>query len=157
LEVLVSQPVKDKIRDWDTHTGTMEAQKKVDVRCRVRGHITKIEFTEGQEIKKDAELFVIDSRPFQADLKQAQGAKKAWQSKLKLAQKKLEFYRPLAAKETVSREELLQAEAAESEAEGAIETAEGKIEEATNNIKYCQIKAEIDGKVGQAYFKEGDL
>ena len=75
-EVIFAQAVKpgqqpDMITDWDVYTGNVEAKDSVEVRARVRGHILKVLFKEGDEIAKGAELFEIDSQPFKADLKQA--------------------------------------------------------------------------------------
>jgi membrane fusion protein, multidrug efflux system len=162
LEVIVSQPLAagakpELIADWDTYTGNVEAKDSVEVRSRVRGHIKKVNFDEGEEIAKGTELFLIDSEPFQADLKQAKGQLAAFESKLKLAEEKMTFYKPLADKGTVSKEELLKVIADKDSAIGDIASANAKILEAELNIGYCKIVTPIAGKVGEALLSEGDL
>ena len=157
VEVVVSQPVKEHIEDWDTYTGLVDARESVEVRSRVRGQIMKVLFTDGDEVKKDKLLFVIDDSPFRADLKQAQGQFETWQAKLKAAEEKIAIYKPLADKGTVSKEELVQAYGAKGEALGGIETAKGKILDANTNIKYCNIVAPITGKISEALLTQGNI
>jgi RND family efflux transporter MFP subunit len=157
VEVIVSQPAQEKIADWDVYTGTVDAKDSIEVRARVRGHIKDVRFTEGEEIEAGQPLYVIDAEPFQADLKQAEGQLEAWKAKLKLAEEKIAFYKPLAEKGTVSKEELLKVIADKDEAIGGIATTNGKILEAQLNIGYCSIKADIPGKIGEALFTKGDL
>ena len=70
--------------------GTVQAFQTVTVRTRVDGQITKVQFTEGQEVKTGDPLFQIDPRPFQASLEQAQAQKTRDEAQLKGAQLDLE-------------------------------------------------------------------
>jgi RND family efflux transporter MFP subunit len=162
LEVVVSQALPqgakpELIADWDVYTGNVEAKDSVEVRSRVRGHVKEVLFAEGEEIAAGTDLYVIDSDPFQADLKQAKGQLSTWEAKLKLADEKIAFYKPLADKGTVSREELLKVMADKGEAIGAIDGARGKIMESELNISFCKIATPIAGKVGEALLSKGDL
>ncbi|HYV39687.1 MAG TPA: efflux RND transporter periplasmic adaptor subunit [Gemmataceae bacterium] len=157
LEVVVSKPVRKNIEDWDTYTGTVEAKESVEIRARVRGEIKVVGFKEGDEIKEGAKLFTIDSDPFKADLKQAEGMLAAWQAKLKFAEEKIDIYKPLAEKMTISKEELLQAISDKDEAIANIATTKAKITEAELNISYCNITSPISGKVGQALLTKGNI
>src|SRR3954471_12061989 len=66
-KVMVQQPVKHDLVDYDQYHGWLDAVATVDVRARVRGHIQKVAFTDGQLVKAGEALFEIDPRPFQAD------------------------------------------------------------------------------------------
>src|SRR5262245_60692571 len=105
VEVVVSHPTLEDIETFDTYTGTLDARESVDIRSRVRGEIKEVKFVDGEEVKKDAPLFIIDDGPFKADLEQAKGQLTTWQAKLKAAEEKVAFYEPLAKKGTVSKEE----------------------------------------------------
>jgi len=157
VEVVVSQPVKEKIEDWDTYTGTVDSKESVDIRARVRGEIKDVLFKEGDEIDANSLLFVIDDSPFQADLKQAQGQLVTYEAKLKAAEEKIAIYKPLADKGTVSKDELVQAIGAKGEALGGIDTARGKLLDADVNIAYCKIKSPIAGKIGEALLTKGNI
>ena len=156
-EVIVSQPVQEKVTDWDVYTGTVGTKDSVEVRARVKGHIKEVRFKEGEEIGADTELYVIDAEPFQADLKKAKGQLAKYEADLKLAEDKILFYKPLAEKGSVSKEELLKVLADKDTALGNIATSRGNILDAELNIGYCNIKAAIAGKVGEALFTKGDL
>ncbi len=157
VEVVISQPVSEKIADWDTYTGTVESKESVDIRSRVHGEIKEVLFTEGEELPAKKLLFVIDDDPFQADLKQAKGQLATWKAKLEAAEEKIKIYKPLAEKGTISKDELVQAFADKGEAIGGIDTANGKIMEAELNIRYCKIQSPIAGKVGQALLTKGNI
>ena len=52
IEVVMSQPVKGNIADWDTYTGTVAPKESVEIRARVRGQIKEVLFKEGQRAEK---------------------------------------------------------------------------------------------------------
>jgi RND family efflux transporter MFP subunit len=157
VEVIVAQPVSEKIADWETYTGTLDDKDKQEIRARVRGEIKEVMFKEGQEVEAGKVLFRIDSDPFEADLKQAQGQQTTWKAKLKAAEEKIAIYQPLADKGTVAKEELVNALAAKGEALGGIETAKGKVSEAEINIAFCKIRSQVAGRVGTAQLTKGNL
>jgi RND family efflux transporter MFP subunit len=157
LEVMIAQPIKEKIINWDNYTGTVAAMESPDIKARVQGQIKEVAFKEGEEVTAGTALFIIDSDPFVADLNQAKGQLTTWEGKLKFAEDKIAIYAPLEKKGTVSKEELLQANSLKAESLGNIETAKGKIKEAEVNIGYCKITSPIDGKVGQAMLTKGDM
>jgi RND family efflux transporter MFP subunit len=156
-EVIVAHPVKDLISDSDVYTGTVQAKDSVEVRARVRGHILKVLFKEGDEIDRGAELFEIDSEPFKADLKQAEGQLTTLQARLKVSEQNLTMYETLLKKDATSKEEYNKAVSAVGEALGAIDSTKGKIMDAQLNIGYCKINAPIAGRVGESLLSKGDL
>src|SRR4051812_45870048 len=66
--VTVSRPLVREVIEWDEYTGRLEPVESVEVRARVSGLIESASFQEGANVKKGDLLFVIDVRPFQADL-----------------------------------------------------------------------------------------
>src|SRR5690606_28102211 len=71
LEVETSLPMYEPIVEWDEYTGRFESSNHVDVRARVSGFLEKVNFTDGQLVKKGQTLFVIDQRPYRIALDQA--------------------------------------------------------------------------------------
>jgi len=65
--VLVKQ-----ISQWDDFSGRVEAVENVDLRPRVSGYIDRVNYEEGQEVRKGDVLFTIDSRSYRAELARAQ-------------------------------------------------------------------------------------
>ncbi|MFI4876762.1 MAG: efflux RND transporter periplasmic adaptor subunit [Blastopirellula sp. JB062] len=82
--VTVAQPVRKEIVEWDAYTGRLEPIEFVEIRARVGGYLQSIHFDEGQIVKAGDLLFVIDPRPFVAELNGAKAA--LTQSKSQLAQ-----------------------------------------------------------------------
>src|SRR5262249_14228344 len=84
--VTVSQPVVRDVVNYDEYEGRIEAIPTVEVRARVRGHLIKIDFKDGQIVQKDALLFEIDPRTYKAELDGAEAQKAVAQASQKLAQ-----------------------------------------------------------------------
>ena len=72
-EVTVSNPVVREVTDYFEFPGQTYAVGEVEIRARVTGYIVKVNFEDGQEVKKGDLLFEIDPRPYQAALDRAQG------------------------------------------------------------------------------------
>lgn len=88
--VTVAQPITKKIVEWDAYTGRIEAVDLVEVRARVNGYLQSVHFDEGQLVKKDDLLFVIDPRPFEAEYNAAKATLQQAESQLKQATAKLD-------------------------------------------------------------------
>src|SRR4051812_11217409 len=71
--VTVAEPTKRTVTDWDEFTGRFEAVEEVQVRARVGGYVTNVEFRDGAIVRAGDLLYVIDSRPFEAVALQAGG------------------------------------------------------------------------------------
>ncbi len=82
-EVSVSAVVADTVTDYEDFPGHLEAINSIDIRARVTGFITKVNFEEGKIVKKDAVLFEIDARPYKAELDRTEGIVLQMQGRLK--------------------------------------------------------------------------
>ena len=67
-KVTVARPEMRQVVDYDQYNGWLQPVETVDIRSRVRGHLDKIHFTDGDLVKKDQLLFELDPRPIQADV-----------------------------------------------------------------------------------------
>ncbi|WP_372898910.1 efflux RND transporter periplasmic adaptor subunit [Stieleria sp.] len=83
--VTVAKPVVKQIVEWDAYTGRLEAVDLVEVRARVGGYLQSVHFDEGQVVNEGDLLFVIDPRPFEAELNAAKATLQQAQSGLKQA------------------------------------------------------------------------
>ena len=66
-QVTVAAAISRKVTEFDEFTGRFEAVERVEVRPRVSGYISSVNFTDGNEVKKGDVLFVIDPRPYVAE------------------------------------------------------------------------------------------
>lgn len=88
--VTVGKPITKQIVEWDAYTGRLEAVDLVEVRARVGGYLKSVHFDEGQIVEKGDLLFVIDPRPFAAELNAAQAKLQQGHSRLLQSQALLE-------------------------------------------------------------------
>ncbi|MFM0169745.1 efflux RND transporter periplasmic adaptor subunit [Paraburkholderia sediminicola] len=93
----------EDVKDVDTHTGRFEAVDSVEIRARVSGYLETIAFRDGAIVKKSDLLFVIDPRPFQASVTQAEGALDRARSQLKLSQQEFERASVLIKTDTIAQ------------------------------------------------------
>ena len=130
-EVPTAQVVSKRITDWDEFTGRFQAVDSVEVRPRASGYIEQVLFREGQLVKKDDVLFVIDPRPYQADydraragLALAQLAVRARQAGSRRACRSSRTPAPCRARNSTQRLSLLnQQEASVAAAKATLDTA----------------------------------
>ena len=71
--VVVSRPLPKVVTDYFEFPGQTAAIGEVEVRARVTGYLVKVNFEDGQDVKKGDLLYEIDPRPYQAALDRAQG------------------------------------------------------------------------------------
>jgi multidrug efflux system membrane fusion protein len=128
--------------------GTVQAFQTVSVRTRVDGQITKVLFTEGQEVKTGDPLFQIDPRPFQAALEQAQAMKTRDEAQLQGAQLDLERYAKLLPTGFQTRQQYDQQLATVGQLKGSIAADQAQIDSAQLNLQYADIRSPIDGRTG---------
>ena len=88
--VTVAQPVKRTVTDWDEFTGRFEAVEEVQVRARVGGFVTNVEFKDGDMVHAGDLLYIIDPRPFEAVATQADGQLADARGKTELAKRELD-------------------------------------------------------------------
>ncbi len=88
--VTVAKPVTKQIVEWDAYTGRLEAIDFVEIRARVSGYLKSTHFDEGQIVNKNDLLFIIDPRPYQAELNGARAALSQANSQLVQAKAQLE-------------------------------------------------------------------
>ena len=87
--VSVSQPLVGEVTDHDDFDGRIAAVETVEVRARIRGHVQKVNFQDGQIVKKGDMLFEIDPRPYKATLDAAAAQKAAADASLELAKERI--------------------------------------------------------------------
>jgi membrane fusion protein, multidrug efflux system len=137
--------------------GTVQAYNSVSVKSRVDGTIVKVDFTEGQEIKKGDLLFEIDPRPFQAVLAQAQASLARDQAQLANAQRNANRDKPLVGKEFISRQQFDTDNTNATALEATVASDKAAIEAAQLNLDYADIRSPIDGRTGARQVDIGNL
>ena len=155
--VTVSHPTVRQLVDEDEYTGWLRPSQEVEVRSRVRGHIQKILFRDGEMVKQGQLLFELDPRPFQAAIDQAKAQAKVSDAQRLAADKDVARQRELLVHKAVAQSELEKAEAdALSYAARTAATLQ-QVEQHKLDLEYSRITAPIAGRIGRAQLTEGNL
>lgn len=155
--VVVSQPLKSTISDWDSFTGRFEATDSVEVRSRVSGYLEKVAFRDGAIVKKGDLLFVIDSRSFQAAVTQAQGKLAQARSQQALAEQEYARAKVLIDSRTIAQSLYDQRLQAREAARAEVLSAEGALASARLDLEFTRITAPMSGRISRKLISEGNL
>jgi RND family efflux transporter MFP subunit len=156
-QVTVSRPLTRDVTDWDEHTGRLEAVDSVEVRARVSGYLQSVHFTDGAIVEKGALLFVIDPRPYQAELDRAKAAVEQATARYERTQKDLARAKQLVEVRAISQEELDTRSADRREAEESVQAARAAVEAARLNVEFTEVRAPIRGRISRQLVTDGNL
>jgi multidrug efflux system membrane fusion protein len=137
--------------------GTVTPTYTDSITAQVTGVITAVHYREGQDVRKGDPLLDIDSRPYEAQLAQAEGALDRDQNLLAEAQMDLTRYQDAWAKNAIPRQTLEDQEKLVLQDQGTVQNDEGVVQYDTVQVGYCHISSPIDGKVGLRLVDPGNL
>jgi multidrug efflux system membrane fusion protein len=145
----VSQPISREITDYVDFTGQTKAVQTVDIVAMVTGYLVQMPFQEGAEVKEGDLLFVVDRRPYRAQLDQAQGQVNLYQAQLKLARTTLARDRAvnLIRPSSVSPQQVAQDEAIADEAQARVDAYEKTKEISRLNHEFTRVDSPIHGQI----------
>ena len=155
--VSVAQVVQKAVTEWDEFSGRVQAVERVEIRPRVTGAIDSIHFDEGQMVKKGQLLFVIDPRPYQATLAQAEASVTAAKARMALAKTEAERSRRLIGEKAIAQRELDERESALLAASADLQAGTAAVQNARLNLIYTSITAPVDGRVSRAEITVGNI
>jgi RND family efflux transporter MFP subunit len=156
-KVTVQNVQSRELIDYDQYNGYLDSAKTVEVRARVRGHLQKVNFKDGQLVKQGDLLFVLDPRPFQADIDKAKAIVTALQAQQDATQKEKARQESLLGRGGASQS-LVDKLTADVIALGAQVTAQQReVDRLELDLEYSRITAAIDGRIGRALLTEGNL
>ena len=140
-----------------TGLGSVQAFNTVSLKSRVDGQIMQVNFREGQDVRKGDLLIVIDERPFQVALAQAQANLQRDEAQLANAKAQYERNKALYEGGVVAKQDLDTMQASFGQYEGTIAADKAAVDNAKLNLTYCRITSPIDGVAGQAMVQVGNL
>ena len=130
LSVPVANPIELELTEYEDYTGRLEAVEIVDVKPRVSGYIKSIHFREGQKVQKGDLLFVIDPRPFQAQVNRLKAQVAQTEAALNLARANKNRAERLIESRAISQEEIDIRESEAYQAQADLEAAQAELKAA---------------------------
>lgn len=155
--VTISLPEEREVVEFLEYTGNTAAIETVEIRARVQGFLTKINFEPMARVKAGDLLFVIDPRQYEAAVKEAQGQVEAKEAAYKIARIDEDTAKTLETKEAVSWLKWQQAVARANQAKGDLEVAQAQLENARLNLEFTQVTSPVNGRVSRNLVDIGNL
>lgn len=156
-QVTVSHPIQRQITEWNEYTGQFSAVDYVEIRARVSGYLTEVHFKDGQIVKTGDLLFVIDPRPYEAEMRQAEANLERDKAQLVRANLDLTRYAQLSGKGFAPRQQLDSARAAAEGAAATVKADEAALAQAKLNVEFTRITAPITGRISRREISIGNM
>ncbi|MSP98653.1 MAG: efflux RND transporter periplasmic adaptor subunit [Betaproteobacteria bacterium] len=137
--------------------GSVEPYATVSLKARVDGQIVEVNFLEGKEVRKGDVLFRIDSRPFEATLRQVEATLARDTAQRDQARSQERRYLELLERNFVSKEAYAQIRTNADTAEAVVKASQATIENAKLNVEYSTIRSPIDGFTGKVLLQNGNM
>ncbi len=134
----------------------LKGQTDVSITPQVSGQLMRIAVNEGQQVKKGAVLFVIDSRNAQLELQSAEANLQAALAQENSAKLEYESNRNLFEKKIVSSYMLSNSENAYKQAQASVAQARAAVNRAKVDLGFCTITAPVSGVIGEIPVRPGD-
>ncbi|CAI2534503.1 Acriflavine resistance protein A precursor [Serratia ficaria] len=145
------------ISQWDAFNGRVEAVQSVQLRPRVSGYIDRVNYTEGDEVKKGQVLFTIDDRTYRAAREQAQAELVRARNQAALARSESSRTEKLIGTQAISREVWEQRRSSAAQAQSNVLAAQAQLDMAQLNLDFTRVTAPIDGRASRAMITAGNL
>lgn len=156
VPVDVADVVAQRITEWDSFTGRLEAPQSVSLRPRVSGYIDMVAFEEGEYVEQGDTLFLIDNRMFKAEVSRLEAQLEEGKSRLQLARQDLSRAERLRQSQSVSQEVLDRRASEVEQAKAAVAQTEAALDVARLNRGFARVEAPIAGRVSRANITEGN-
>jgi multidrug efflux system membrane fusion protein len=153
----VAEVLVEPVIEWDYFTGRLAAPEVVDLRPRVSGFINAVNFKEGSLVKKGDVLFVIDPRPFQAEVNRLLADLESAKASLGYAKNDLIRARSLEKRHAISSEQVDNKVLAEQQAMAKVAAVQANLDSAKLNLAFTKVTAPISGRISTANITAGNL
>jgi membrane fusion protein (multidrug efflux system) len=137
--------------------GQLDSPRNVEVRARVEAFVEEVSFLEGTEVQRGDVLFLLDKKPFQERLAEANGMLAEATAALRKYEKDVARLQPLAEKRAIPQQDLDNALASVDVGRASVVSAEAKVQSATLDLGYCEVRAPVTGLIGAMMVNVGEL
>lgn len=156
-KVTVSHPLVQPLTEYLELTGNTQSMNTVELKARVEGFLTQIGFKDGDVVKKDATLFVIEPPPYVSKVKLSEANVASAEARLLRATQEYKRQQQLIKQSATSQSEVEKWQAQRDAAQASLEEARANLEIAKINLGYTVIKAPFAGRVDRHLVDIGNL
>ncbi|MDQ0627167.1 efflux RND transporter periplasmic adaptor subunit [Paraburkholderia graminis] len=156
-EVDVAAVLQREVKDSQTYSGRLAAVDKVDIRPLVSGTIVSVNLKDGQLVKKGDVLFIIDPRPYHAEVDRAAGQVAAAHARVTYTANDWQRAQRLIADNAIAKRDYDEKQNAANEAAANLKSAQAALEAAEINLGYTKVTAPISGRVSRAEVTLGNV
>lgn len=158
VQVTVASARKQDLPIYLTGLGSIQAYYTVSVKSRVDGQLVDVRFKEGQFVKQGELLAVIDPRPYQVALEQAEAQSFKDQASLRDAKLNYQRYKDLLQNSgAMSQQQVDTQQATVDQLDGAVRNDQAAVDSAKLNLVYCHITAPVSGRIGLRLVDPGNI
>jgi len=156
-QVTVAVPAMREVTDYLELTGNTQAVQTVQLRARVAGYLQKVLFQDGQVVKKNQRLFIIQQDTYKANLRQAEAAIAQQKAQLDFAAAQYERYSRLILQKAASQSDVDNWRFQRDSARANLLSAQAKRELAALDLAYTEISAPFNGRIDRSLKDPGNL
>jgi len=157
VSVSVARAARQDLPVYLNGLGSVTAFNTVSLKTRVDGQLVTVAFREGQQVKKGDLLAVVDPRPFEVQLSQAQAQLFKDQAQLHDAKLNLDRFIGLVPAGIMSQQQLDSQRTMVDQLEGAVRADQAQIDNVKLQLTYCHITAPISGRIGLRLVDSGNM
>jgi RND family efflux transporter MFP subunit len=157
IDVEVVQVVQKDVPIYGEWVATLDGYVNAQIQPQVTGYLIKQNYKDGSFVQKDAVLFEIDPRPFQAVLDQSKAQLAQAEAQLGKTQLDVERDTPLAKERAIAQSQLDNDIQANLAAKATVAAARAAVEQAQLNLDFTDVRSLVDGIAGIAAGQVGNL
>jgi RND family efflux transporter MFP subunit len=156
--VKVANTTQRTVVDQDEYVGRFVAVDSVEMRARLSGYLSRIDFQDGQMVKKGDLLFTIDRRPFQIALDQARANLELARANLAFTESDLARGQELLRNKTITEQTFEQRTQAKRVAAASVTAQEALVHSAELDLnEFTELRAPVAGRIGDRRVSVGNL
>jgi len=145
------------VTEWLEYTGQFAAMDYVEIRSRVSGFLTELNFKDGQMVKKGDLLLVIDPRPYEIELQQAEAQRDTAAAQLEYSTRDVSRGAALRQSDTLAASSYEQRVQQMKTSAAAVNAANAAIRQAQLDLEFSHVTSPITGRVGSHQVSVGNL
>jgi len=157
VSVAVAKVQQQDVPVYLTGLGSVTAFNTANIKSRIDGQIVAVNFKEGQNVKQGELLIVVDPRPYEVQLSQAQAQSFRDQAQLRDAKLNLERYTSLIPSGSIAQQQVDTQKSLVDQLEGTVRNDQAQIDNAKLQIVYCHITAPFTGRIGLRQVDKGNI